>query len=51
LHGSLMEMNENLKGLLERICQRDLFRGELGETLLIAPPKGSLETAAHHRAG
>jgi hypothetical protein len=42
LHGSLVEMNEKLKGLLERIRKPDLFRGELGETLLLAPPKDSL---------
>jgi len=41
LHGSLIETNEKLKGLLDRIRTPDLFRGELGETLLIAPPKGS----------
>jgi hypothetical protein len=42
MHGSLTEMNEKLKGLLDRIRKPDLFRGELGETLLIAPPRGSL---------
>jgi hypothetical protein len=42
LHGSLAEMNEKLKGLLERVRKPDLFRGELGETLLLAPPAGSL---------
>jgi hypothetical protein len=42
LHGSLAETNEKLKGLLERIRTPELFDGELGETLLIAPPKGSL---------
>jgi Cytosol aminopeptidase family, N-terminal domain len=42
LHGSLTEMNEKLKGLLDRVRRPDLFRGELGETLLIAPPAGSL---------
>lgn len=42
LHGSLVETNEKLKGLVDHIRQPDLFRGELGETLLIAPPKGSL---------
>jgi len=41
LHGSLVETNEKLKGLLDRVRKPDLFRGELGETLLIAPPKGS----------
>jgi hypothetical protein len=42
LHGSLTEANEKLKGLLERVRKPDLFLGELGETLLIAPPKDSL---------
>jgi hypothetical protein len=42
LHGSLVEMNEKLKGLLDRVRNPNLFRGELGETLLLAPPKGSL---------
>ena len=42
LHGSLAEINEKLKGLLERVRNPELFRGELGETLLIAPPLGSI---------
>jgi hypothetical protein len=42
LHGSLVETNEKLKGLLDRIRKPPLFRGELGETLLIDPPAGSL---------
>lgn len=42
LHGSLVEANEKMNGLLERIRKPELFRGELGETLLIAPPKGTL---------
>ncbi len=42
LHGSLVETNEKLKGLLDRIRNPNLFRGEFGETLLLAPPKGSL---------
>jgi len=42
LHGSLAEVNEKLTGLLDRIRQPSLFRGELGETLLIRPPAGSL---------
>jgi hypothetical protein len=42
LHGSLTEINERLKGLLDRVRKADLFRGELGETLLLAPPAGSL---------
>jgi hypothetical protein len=39
LHGSLVETNAKLKGLLDRIRKPELFGGELGETLLIAPPK------------
>ncbi len=42
LHGSLTEMNEKLKGLLDRIRKPERFGGELGETLLLAPPAGSL---------
>jgi len=43
LHGSLTEMDEKLKGLLDRVRKPDLFRGELGETLLLTPPPaGSL---------
>ena len=42
LHGSLLETNEKLSGLLDRIRKPDLFRGELGETILIVPPKGGL---------
>jgi len=41
LHGSLAEINEKLKGLLDRVRQPELFRGDLGETLLLAPPKNS----------
>jgi hypothetical protein len=42
LHGSLVETNEKLKGLLDRIRTPALFRGELGETMLVDPPAGSL---------
>jgi len=42
LHGSLTETNDKLKGLLDRVRKPNLFRGELGETLLITPPKGGL---------
>ena len=41
LHGSLTELNEKLGGLLDRIRKPELFRGELGETLVIASAKGS----------
>jgi len=43
LHGSLLETNSKLTGLLDRIRKQDLFRGELGETLLIAPPAHDLK--------
>jgi hypothetical protein len=42
LYGELQETNEKLQGLLDQIRQPTLFRGELGETLLITPPAGSL---------
>jgi len=42
LHGSLAEINEKLHGLLDRVRKPELFAGQLGETLLIAPPKDSL---------
>lgn len=41
LHGSLIETNEKLKGLLDKIRKPSLFRSELGETLLLQPA-GSL---------
>jgi Cytosol aminopeptidase family, N-terminal domain len=43
LHGSLDELNTRLKGQLDRIRKPDLFRGELGETVLLTPLKGSLD--------
>ncbi len=42
LHGSLIETNEKLKGLLDKIRSPTLFHGELGETVLLVPPAGSL---------
>ena len=42
LHGSLIEINEKLNGLLHQVRKPALFRGEYGETILIAPPTGSL---------
>ena len=42
LHGSLTEINEKMNGLIGRLWKPELFRGDLGETLLIAPPKDSL---------
>lgn len=43
LHGALTETNEKLKGLLDQIRQPGLFRGDLGETILIEPPAGTLK--------
>src|SRR5271155_2109828 len=42
LHGSLLEMNEKLKGRLEQIRKPALFRAELGDTIAVAAPPGSL---------
>jgi hypothetical protein len=42
LHGSLIETNAKLKGLLDKIRSATLFHGELGETVLLVPPAGSL---------
>jgi Cytosol aminopeptidase family, N-terminal domain len=42
LEGSLAEANQKLNGLLDAIRKPSLFRGELGETLLIVPPVGTL---------
>ena len=42
LHGSLVEANDRMRGLLDRVRSSSLFRGELGETLLLAPPRDSL---------
>ena len=46
LHGSLLEINQKLKGLLDQIRKPTLFRGDLGETLLLAPPAGSMGAKA-----
>jgi len=42
LHGSLVELNQKLHGLLDQIRKATLFRGEFGETLLLSPSPGSL---------
>jgi hypothetical protein len=42
LHGSLVEADQKLNGLIGRVRKPELFRGDVGETLLITPPKGSL---------
>lgn len=39
LHGALIETNEKLGGLLDRLRKPGLFSGDLGETLLVTPPK------------
>jgi hypothetical protein len=42
LHGSLVETNGKLHGLLDTIRKPGLFGGELGETILLTPPEGTL---------
>ena len=42
LHGSLVETNEKLQGLLDGIRKPGLFGGEVGETILLNPPDGAL---------
>jgi len=42
LHGSLSEANLKLNALLDVIRKPGLFRGDLGETLVIVPPLGSI---------
>ena len=42
LHGSLTEINEKLHGLLDQLRKPGLFNGDLGETILITPPAGTL---------
>jgi len=42
LHGALLETNEKLRGILDRVRKPELFAGDLGETLLIVPAAGEL---------
>ena len=42
LHGSLIEMNKKLQGLLDVIRTPSLFAGQQGETLLIVPKSGTI---------
>ena len=42
LNGALLETNEKLHGLLDQVRKQNLFAGDLGETILIAPPSGTL---------
>lgn len=42
LHGALVETNQKLKSLLDKVRKPELFGGDLGETLLIAPTPGTL---------
>jgi len=42
LHGSLIEIDDKLHGTLHEIRTPALFSGELGETVLITPPPGTL---------
>jgi hypothetical protein len=41
-HGSLMEIDQKLDGLLSQVHKSNLFSGALGETLLIAPKPGTI---------
>jgi hypothetical protein len=42
LHGSLIEIDEKLHGLLTQLRTPNLFSGEFGETIVLTPPAGSL---------
>jgi hypothetical protein len=42
LHGSLSEIDARLHGLLGLLRSADGFGGELGETLLLTPPDGTI---------
>ena len=42
LHGSLVEIDEKLHGLLGQIRKPELFGGEFGETMVLTPPPGTL---------
>lgn len=42
LHGSLIEIDEKLHGLLRQVRKPGLFGGELGETILLTPGEGTL---------
>jgi hypothetical protein len=42
LHGSLLEINQKLGGLLDQIRKPTSFAGDLGETLLITPTSGKM---------
>lgn len=42
LHGSLSEIDEKLGGLLSQIRKPNMFRGELGETVLVVPKPGTI---------
>ena len=42
LHGSLIEINERLHGLLDQLRTHGLFDGNLGETILLTPPAGTI---------
>jgi len=42
LQGSLLETDQKLHGLLTQLWKPGLFHGELGETVLLWPPAGTL---------
>jgi len=43
LHGSLIELNTKLHGLLDNVRKPSVFGGEWGETYLITPPDGTIQ--------
>ena len=42
LHGALAEIDQKLHGALTRIRTPDRFGGELGETIILLPPSGTI---------
>jgi Cytosol aminopeptidase family, N-terminal domain len=42
LHGSLIEINEKLHGLLDQLRAPGLFNGDLGETILLTAPPATV---------
>jgi len=42
LHGALVETDDKLHGILHELRLPTLFEGELGETVLLTPPPGTL---------
>jgi hypothetical protein len=42
LHGSLIEIDKKLHGLLTQLRAPNLFNGDLGETIVLTPPTGTV---------